>query len=103
MPTFLKDLSNFQLKLVWQNAGVELMEASRLIFIGYSLPHADFEFRQLLSRMVRPSAAIHVVLFERGNEARYQAEVQRYTQFFAGNQLTFEPGGVCAFVEKMGA
>src|SRR5207248_1446300 len=23
MPTFLKDLSNFQIKLVWQNAGVE--------------------------------------------------------------------------------
>ena len=58
MPTFLKDLSNFQLKLVWQNAGVEIMEAERLVFIGYSLPHADFEFRQLLSRMVRlPRAA----------------------------------------------
>ena len=30
MPTFLKDLSNFQIKLIWQNAGVELMEAKRL-------------------------------------------------------------------------
>lgn len=66
MPTFLKDLSNFQIKLVWQNAAVELMEADRLVFIGYSLPHADFEFRQLLSRMVRRDARIDVILYHDG-------------------------------------
>jgi hypothetical protein len=52
MPTFLKNLLNPQYKLIWQNAGIELAEAEELIFIGYSLPQADFEFRQLLSRMV---------------------------------------------------
>jgi hypothetical protein len=41
MPTFLKDLSNFQIKLIWQNASVELMEAHKLVFVGYSLPYAD--------------------------------------------------------------
>ena len=60
MPTFLKDLSNFQVKLIWQNAGVEIMEARRLVFVGYSLPQADFEFRQLISRMVHKHAKIEV-------------------------------------------
>ncbi|MCL4207350.1 MAG: hypothetical protein KJ000_33120 [Pirellulaceae bacterium] len=101
MPTFLKDLSNFQIKLVWQNAGVELMEARRLIFIGYSLPHADFEFRQLLSRMVHNSASIHVVLWrDDHNPEPYNGEVRRYRQFFSRHRLTFEPMGVQRFVDE---
>jgi hypothetical protein len=59
MPTFLKDLSNFQVKLVWQNAAIELMEADHLVFIGYSLPQADFEFRPMLTRMVSKHAKHH--------------------------------------------
>jgi hypothetical protein len=98
MPTFLKDFSNFQHKLVWQNAGVELMEARRLIFIGYSLPHADFEFRQLITRMVHPSATIDVVLWK--DAPKFKDEVARYEQFFAGHKVSVEPGGVLDFVEK---
>jgi hypothetical protein len=105
MPTFLKDLSNFQIKLIWQNAGVELMEARRLIFIGYSLPHADFEFRQLLSRMIHKDAEIEVVLFENKSDPdgprRYADECNRYKQFFSRHaKIAFEPEGVAAFVEK---
>ncbi|MBX3427674.1 MAG: hypothetical protein KF688_18490 [Pirellulales bacterium] len=104
MPTFLKDFSNFQLKLVWQNAAVELMEATNLVFIGYSLPHADFEFRQLLTRMVRRSAPIHVVLYEDAKDrARYREEVARYKQFFTGHRLTFDPEGVIEYVRKISA
>jgi len=103
MPTFLKDLSNFQIKLVWQNAGVELMEARRLVFIGYSLPNADFEFRQLLSRMVHKDAAIDVVLYEGSSEdakRRFRAEKDRYSQFFGDRQLQFHPSGAVRFVES---
>lgn len=108
MPTFLKDLSNFQIKLIWQNAGVELMEARRLVFLGYSLPYADFEFRQLISRMVHKDAAIHVVLYEDTSDPdgprRYADECNRYRQFFSRHtNLTFEPGGVTAFVAKLPA
>jgi hypothetical protein len=53
MPTFIKDLSNPQYKIIWQNAGIEIAEAEKIVFIGYSLPSADFEMRQLLSRMAR--------------------------------------------------
>jgi len=104
MPTFLKDLSNFQIKLVWQNAAVELMEADRLVFIGYSLPHADFEFRQLLSRMVRKDAKIDVVLYHDGKAAgkrRYKEECKRYRQFFGARKVTTNYEGVVAFVRKL--
>lgn len=105
MPTFLKDLTNFQIKLVWQNAGVELMEASRLVFIGYSLPYADFEFRQLLSRMVHKNAHIHVVLFKGQNSAtrrKFNEECQRYKEFFGERNVTFECNGAEAYVNSLG-
>jgi hypothetical protein len=101
MPTFLKDFSNFQLKLVWQNAGVELMEATRLVFIGYSLPHADFEFRQLLTRMLHPAATVHAVLWRATNPDQYDEEEKRYRQFFAGHTVTCEPLGVKKFVDDL--
>ncbi|QEE28176.1 hypothetical protein FTW19_09320 [Terriglobus albidus] len=103
MPTFLKDLTNFQVKLVWQNAGVELMEAKRLVFIGYSLPNADFEFRQLLSRMVHQDARIDVVLRKGGSDEdsrRYESTKERYQQFFGDRQIEFHLNGVTEFVEK---
>jgi hypothetical protein len=103
MPTFLKDLTNFQVKLVWQNAGVELMEAKHLVFIGYSLPNADFEFRQLLSRMVHENAKIEVVLRKGNSEEdirRYESTKERYQQFFGDRQIEFHLNGVTEFVEK---
>jgi NAD-dependent SIR2 family protein deacetylase len=100
MPTFLKDLTNFQVKLIWQNAGVEIMEARKLVFIGYSLPHADFEFRQLLSRMVHKDAKIEVVLL--GSSPGFSEEKKRYESFFSKHTLAFEPLGVIEFVRKLG-
>lgn len=104
MPTFLKDLSNFQIKLVWQNAGVELREARRIVFIGYSLPYADFEFRQLLSRTIHPETAIEVVLYEGDTEQSrhaYAAEEERYRKFLSGHHLTFHKKGVVDYMEQL--
>jgi hypothetical protein len=98
MPTFLKDLRNFQIKLVWQNAAIELMEARRLVFIGYSLPHADFEFRQLLSRMVHKHAKIDVVLW--GKSENYKAECERYESFFSKHSLEFFPEGAEEYMRR---
>jgi hypothetical protein len=105
MPTFLKDLQNFQIKLIWQNAGVELMEARKLVFIGYSLPMADFEFRQLLGRMVSPSAELEVVLFRRDKSAsekrKIRDEEDRYRQFFGKRMISLRHDGVEAYVEDL--
>ena len=104
MPTFLKDLRNFQIQLVWQNAGVELMEAERLVFIGYSFPNADFEFRQLLSRMVRKDAEIEVILFHDKTPKRklqYDEVCTRYRQFFGTRRVTTSERGVAEYVKQL--
>lgn len=72
------------------------MEARKIVFIGYSLPDADFEFRQLLSRMIHCDAEIEVVLW--GAADSYEEEEKRFRRFFAGKKISFEPGGVIAYV-----
>jgi hypothetical protein len=107
MPTFLKDLGNFQIKLIWQNAGIELSEATKVVFIGYSLPFADFEFRQLLSRMIRKDAEIEVVLSEVDNphryfcEQKYNAPGYRYEVFFSGRKLNIVYNGAKEFINNL--
>ncbi|KQC01847.1 hypothetical protein [Pedobacter sp. Hv1] len=84
MPTYLKNLSNPQYKLIWQNAGIELSEAKKIVFIGYSLPQADYEMRQLLSRMIRPNAEIEVVGYSDNSavDIEFQNLSNRYKNFF---------------------
>jgi len=84
MPTFLKNLTNPQYKLIWQNAGIELSEAQKIVFIGYSLPQADFEMRQLLSRMIRPNVEVEVVSFSKdpSNDEDFKKLEERYKIFF---------------------
>lgn len=88
MPTFLKNLSNPQYKLMWQNAGVELSEANKIIFIGYSLPQADYEMRQLLSRMTRKNVEILVVGYSANpvTDINFIELEKRYKVFF-GSRL----------------
>lgn len=99
MPTFLKDLSNPQYKLIWQNAGVELSEAARIVFIGYSLPQADFEMRQLLSRMVRNDAVIEVIDYAQCPDQQKKVKDQ-YQTFFGRRKCTFHFDGVIEYFNK---
>lgn len=63
LPTFRKDFSGFHFQHIWNQAGIELSEAARLVFIGYSFPLADFDFRSLITRHVG-SLKIDVVLHD---------------------------------------
>lgn len=98
MPTFLKNLSNPQYKLIWQNAGVELSEAERVVFIGYSLPQADFEMRQLLSRMIRPKATIEVVDYGEETNPRIADMMHRYNVFFGERNPEFHLKGARHYI-----
>ncbi|SMG13000.1 SIR2 family protein [Sphingobacterium psychroaquaticum] len=106
MPTFLKNLNNIQNKLIWQNAGIELSEADKIVFIGYSLPQADFEFKQLLSRMIKNEAKIEVYLIENDNPEKYKGNLKyltagyRYQNFFSKRELKIEYSGVKGFVKN---
>lgn len=87
LPTFAKDYSNIQIQLIWQNAGIELSEASKVVFIGYSLPQADFEIRQLLSRCIPNHTEVEVVCYPykngiEKNEVEKEEERNWYKAFF---------------------
>jgi len=97
MPTYLKDLSNPQYKIIWQNAGIEISEADKIVFIGYSLPHADFEMRQLLSRMTRRNAKIHVVDY--CSEDKRESVKLHWTKFFGNRVIDFSFDGARAYIE----
>lgn len=104
MPTLLKDLNNFQLKLVWQNAGIELSEASRLVFMGYSFPMADFELRQLLARNVRHHSSIEVVLSaeDKPGSSNYQSSAEnQYRTFFGKREVNIHYEGVKKYIDEL--
>ena len=93
MPTFLKDLSNPQYKIIWQNAGIELSEAQKIVFIGYSLPLADFEMRQLLSRMVDENTEIEVVDYkDPSDSSKFDKLIASYKQFFGRDVKSYHEG-----------
>ncbi|MBD5229155.1 MAG: hypothetical protein HDS69_03850 [Bacteroidales bacterium] len=97
LPTFLKDLSNIQIRIIWQNAGIELSEATKVVFIGYSLPAADFEIRQLLSRFIRKDAKIEVVFHPKAKTE----EIERYRIFFGDRQFTEKRMTVGEYVDSL--
>lgn len=104
MPTLLKDLNNFQLKLIWQNAGIELSEASRLVFMGYSFPLADFELRQLLARNVRHNSSIEVVLSSEDKpiHSNYLSSAEnRYRTFFGKRDVKIHYEGVKNYIDGL--
>ncbi|MFY8097264.1 MAG: hypothetical protein ACOVMH_05550 [Flavobacterium sp.] len=100
MPTFLKDFSNPQYKLIWQNAGVELSEATKVVFIGYSLPQADFEMRQLLSRMIRENVVIEVVTKGSKTKKSTKELIKRYNVFFGKRNPKFYYDGVIHYINN---
>ena len=107
MPTYLKNINDGQLKTIWQNSGIELAEASKVVFLGYSLPQADFEFKQLLSRMIRSDAKIETVLVESDNPHNYKEHHKiktagfRYQSFFSKRDLTITYGGIDGYISKL--
>ena len=86
---------------------LNLMQAQEVVFIGYSLPDADYHFRTLLRRAVNPNARIVVVLSNSDNTRkrtplnthRFYAK-SRYEEFFGQDRIEFEFGGVEAFFKK---
>ena len=100
MPTFLKDFSNPQYKLIWQNAGIELSEAIKIVFMGYSLPQADFEMRQLLSRMIRKNAEIEIVDYGKATDTKIAETMKRYEVFFGNRKPKFYLEGATNYIEN---
>lgn len=103
MPTFLKDLNNVQLKLMWQNAGIEISEANKIVFMGYSFPAADFELRQLLARSVRHNAKIEFVLRQEDIpvDENVDSPEKRFRNFFGKRKVVPYYEGVEEYINKL--
>jgi hypothetical protein len=105
-PTFLKSLENMHLRNVWHLAGVKLREAQRVVFIGYSLPQADFELRYLLQRHLSPDARVEVVnyLNPQAEEAEHtRQELEARYKYLLGKRVgnaAFHYDGTVAFLER---
>lgn len=85
-PTLVKDFDNVHLADILHNIQIELIEANKIVFVGYSLPLADFDFRYILKRCIRPSEEVIVetVLCESAKD--FNDTYSRYKKFF-GSQL----------------
>ena len=46
----IKRLEMVHLKTIWYNALVEISQARRVVFVGYSAPPADYEVRYMLAK-----------------------------------------------------
>jgi len=115
-PTLLKNLESVTFKNIWKNAFVELSEAERVVFIGYSLPQADFEFRYMLKKAIRPSTKVDVVLYHNDDPNRLRNMLQqreylekyflgslaetRYKSFFGKDDINFYYEGMADYVNN---
>jgi hypothetical protein len=109
-PTFAKVFDNTHIQMIWHNAHVELAEANKVVFIGYSLPEADYHLRTLIRRAIRSDTRIDVVLRKSDRPTRSTKErikkfyaVTRYRDFFGSGKINFYLEGVKSyFTEDMG-
>ena len=76
-PTYSKVFDLPHIRTTWHNAFIEFREANEVIFIGYSLPDADYHFRGLLLRAIRPTTRIRVFLGPRSDPSSYSSAAER--------------------------
>lgn len=122
-PTYLKEFNNLHLQNIWHNAYIDLTEADEIVFIGYSLPDADFEMKNLLKRAVGKHVALTVVLRKEDNPQYYYEMMQtgglqsdciekiiqkmrfpcqNYNSLFSANNITFYYGGLEKYLREVG-
>lgn len=95
-PTMMKSIQSQLYNNLWQNAAYELQQADKIIFCGYSLPLADYEFRYLLKQNIRASAKLDIVLYHNDDPKRCLDDKmisflpeKRYKDLFPNNKCDF--------------
>ena len=107
-PTMLKSFSNRVYSNLWGAASTETRVATHIIFIGYSFPIADFDFRYMLQKNVPPSAKIDVVLHKDDDPAQTDKNTlkrllpeKRYRDAFPKNKINFYYRGFKTYFGKL--
>lgn len=105
-PTMMKSLSSQLYTNLWASAAQELRTATHIIFVGYSLPIADFEFRYMLQKSIQSSAQIDVILSSSSNPenasetTRWLLPDKRYSDIFPKNKINFFYDGFGPYFRK---
>lgn len=98
LPTFQKALDSFHFQHIWNQAARELSRATKLVFLGYSFPLADFDFRALVTKHVSTNTEVEVVLRQGDDQNGTGA---RYKNYFGGDRCTIRYDGVEAYVASL--
>ncbi len=101
-PTMIKSINSQLYKNLWNTASNELRDADEILFIGYSMPVADYEFRYLLQKSISSRAKIDVILHSSDNPNQTKADwnllpEKRYRDLFPKNQINFNYEGFKEF------
>lgn len=97
-PTMVKNYGNQLYKNLWSAAAEELRKANKIIFIGYSMPAADFEIKYLLQNSIEVTTQIEVILHKNDNpdelteNVKYMNDLlpkKRYEDTFVHNKINF--------------
>jgi hypothetical protein len=101
-PTYIKDLSNLHTQSIWHNAGFDLSQARRVVFLGCSLPRADYEFRHLLFKTAvrRKDNKIRALINPKATEKHKQDTKNTFQTLFIGNDIAFREMDIAEFLER---
>ncbi len=106
-PTLLKSYENASLMRIWDKAVRALDQATDVMFVGYSFPLADHDFRYLLRRAVSARARLWVILHDRDRPKGKPRVVRpllpeaRYRGFFGLPGESFYYDGWEAFFDRV--
>jgi hypothetical protein len=98
--SYRKDYAIQQFQAIWHQAHSELRQSDAWLFVGYSMPGADFEFRHLLksAQMANPVSKrkkqIQVILKDDGDAAR------RYQRFFGLGDRQISQSGLTMWASE---
>ncbi len=95
--SYTKSFGTNAFALSWIRAEQFLSESTNWVFIGYSLPNADFEFKSLLkSCELRRKSPPRIMLVTK-NDCLAQ---DRYERFFGMNSVNTHQSGLSGYVAK---
>jgi len=97
--SFKKNLNKKSYKEIWRSAKNFLANSDHWIFIGYSLPEADYEFKHLMkvAQLQRSSFAVGQRQIDVITKDDWKA-YQKYGCFFGNNEINFYNGGLSDYV-----
>jgi hypothetical protein len=104
-PTHFKDYRNPHLSQVWYEAERVLREATKVVFVGYSLPDDDVAVVYLLKRSLARQNPLEIVVveYDKNNPdlpVTQHAAGRRYRTLF-GDQINWNACGLDAWLAKL--